>query len=61
MRHFENLKSEGKLVLNRCNNNDNSSSGDYLESAVFIIFIVGDFTSVLGLVGLCGITPTLFE
>ena len=29
MRNFENLMSQGKLVLNACNNNDNSASGDY--------------------------------
>ena len=34
MGDFENLKSEGKLVLNTCNNNDQSSSGDYPESVV---------------------------
>ena len=31
MRDFKNLKSGGKLLLNICNNNGDSSSGDYLE------------------------------
>ena len=34
MRHFENLKSGSKPVLNTCNKNDNSPSGDYGESVV---------------------------
>ena len=34
MRYFDNLKSGEKLVLNTSNNNDNSSSGDYPETAV---------------------------
>ena len=34
MRDFKNLKSGDKPVLQTCNNNDNSSSGDYPESVV---------------------------
>ena len=34
MKDFENLKSGDKLVLNTCNYNDNSSTGDYPESVV---------------------------
>ena len=34
MRDFKNIKSGDKWVLNTCNNDDHSSSGNYPESVV---------------------------
>ena len=34
IRYFENLKSRDKLLLNKCNNNDDSCAGDYHESVI---------------------------
>ena len=38
MGDFKTLKSEHKPVLNTCNNNGNSSSGDYPESVILEYF-----------------------
>ena len=38
MRHFDKLKSRVNVVLNTCNNNDNSPSGDYPESVLLESF-----------------------
>ena len=40
MRDFKNIKSGDKLLLNVCNDNDNSCSGVHAESVVLEVVII---------------------